>query len=240
MIRSGPGNRPGDTLTQTVERIKGDMLKAILWDNDGVLVDTEGLAFQASCEALERLGVHLSEARFIELFLKASEGLTKIAAEHGIDEQTLEPARIWRNARYIELLRAGVPVIDGARQVLRQLHGTVRMGIVTGSRREHFEIIHAATGLLDCIDFTLVREDYRHSKPDPEPYLTAMRQNGLSAAECVVIEDSDRGLRAALAAGLRCIVIPQGLTRGLDFTGALRQLTDIRQVPPLIRELMQA
>ena len=215
------------------------MLKAILWDNDGVLVDTEGLYFQACRETLERLGVRLSEARFIEFFLKAGEGLTRIAAEHGIDEQALEPARIWRNARYTELLRAGVPVINGARQVLRQLHGTVRMGIVTSSRREHFEIIHADTGLLDCIDFTLVREDYRHSKPDPEPYLTAMRQNGLSAAECVVIEDSDRGLRAALAAGLRCIVIPQGLTRGLDFTGALRQLTDIRQVPPLIHELMQ-
>jgi HAD superfamily hydrolase (TIGR01509 family) len=132
---------------------------------------------------LERLGVRLSEARFIDLFLKASDGLTRIAAEHGIDEQALETARLWRNARYTELLRAGVPVIDGARQVLRQLHGTVRMGIVTSSRREHFAIIHAATGLLDCIDFTLVREDYRHAKPDPEPYLTAMRQSGLSAAE---------------------------------------------------------
>lgn len=215
------------------------MLKAILWDNDGVLVDTEGLYFQACREILETLGVGLSEARFIEYFLKSSDGLRRIAAEHGIDEQTLGSARIRRNARFTELVRAGVPVIDGARQVLRQLHGTVRMGIVTSSRREHFEIIHAATGLLDYIDFTLMREDYRNSKPDPEPYLTAMRQNGLSAAECVVIEDSDRGLRAALAAGLRCIVIPYGLTRGLDFTGALRQLTDIRQVPPLIHELMQ-
>ena len=128
------------------------MLKAILWDNDGVLVDTEGLYFQASREALERLGVRLSEARFIECFLKASEGLRAIAAEHGIDEQTLEPVRNWRNARYIELLRAGVPVIDSTHEVLRQLHGTVRMGIVTGSRREHFEIIHSATGLLDFID----------------------------------------------------------------------------------------
>ena len=214
------------------------MLKAILWDNHGVLVDTEGLYFQACRETLERLGVRLTEDRFVDLFLKASEGLATIAAEHGMDEQALEPARIWRNARYTELLRAGVPVIDGAREVLRQLHGKVRMGIVTSSRREHFEIIHAATGLLDCIDFTLVREDYRHSKPDPEPYLTAMRQNDLGATECVAIEDSDRGLRAALAAGLRCIVIPQGLTRGLDFTGALRQLTDIREVPPLIHELM--
>lgn len=165
-----------------------------------------------------RLGVRLTEARFIELFLKASEGLTTIAAEHGIDEQALAPARVWRNARYAELLRAGVPVIDGAREVLRQLHGTVRMGIVTGSRRESFEIIHATTGLMDCIDLTVVREDYRHPKPDPEPYRTAMQRNGLRAADCVVI--------------------PQGLTSGLDFTDAMRQLTDIRQVPPLIHELV--
>ncbi len=215
------------------------MLRAILWDNDGVLVDTEGLYLQACRETLEPLGVRLSDDRFVELFLKAGEGLSRIGAEHGIDEQTLEAARVRRNARYTEFLHAGVPVIDGARQVLRQLLGTVRMGIVTSSQREHFEIIHATTGLLDFFDFTLVREDYRHSKPAPEPYLTAMRQNGLSAAECVVIEDSDRGLRSAMAAGLRCIVIPQGLTRGLDFTGALRQLTDIRQVPPLIDELIQ-
>ena len=215
------------------------MLKAILWDNDGVLVDTEGLYLRACRETLEPLGVRLSEARFIEIFLKSSDGLRRIGAEHGIDEQTLDAARVRRNARFTELVHAGVPVIDGARQVLRQLRGTVRMGIVTSSRREHFEIIHATTGLLDFFDFTLVREDYLQSKPDPEPYLTAMRKNGLSAAECVAIEDSDRGLRSAMAAGLRCIVIPQGLTRGLDFTGALRQLTDIRQVPPLIHELMQ-
>ena len=145
------------------------MLKAILWDNDGVLVDTEGLYFQACREILEPLGVRLSEARFIEFFLKSSDGLRRIAAEHGIDEQTLESARARRNARFTELVRAGVPVIDGARQVLRQLHGTVRMGIVTSSRREHFEIIHAATGMLDYIDFTLMREDYRIPSPTPSP-----------------------------------------------------------------------
>lgn len=214
------------------------MLKAILWDNDGVLVDTEAVYFQACRESLERLGVHLSEDSFIARFLGESEGFSRVAAEHGIAAAALARARSWRNARYAELLRAGVPIIDGASEVLRQLHGTVRMGIVTSARREHFEIIHAGGGLLDCIDFTLVREDYGRAKPDPEPYLTAMHRNGLSAGECVVIEDSERGLRAALAAGLRCVVIPQGLTRGLEFMGALRQLSDIRQVPALIQALM--
>lgn len=215
------------------------MLKTIIWDNDGVLVDTEGLYFKACREALEPLGIDLSEDLFIDYFLKASDGLKNIAIKHGIDHQTLKSVRAWRSTRYMEILRAGTPIIDGAREVLGQLHGTVRMGIVTSCRKEHFDIIHAGTSILDYIDFTLLRQEYRNSKPDPEPYLMAMRQNGLSADECIAIEDSERGLRASLAAGLRCVVIPTGLTKNLDFRGALQQLTDIRQVPPLIHELLQ-
>jgi beta-phosphoglucomutase-like phosphatase (HAD superfamily) len=79
------------------------MLKAILWDNDGVLVDTEGLYFRACREALARLGIPLDEARYIECFLGASDGLARIAGEHGIDAPALAHARTWRNARYIAL-----------------------------------------------------------------------------------------------------------------------------------------
>jgi len=213
------------------------MLKAILWDNDGVLVDTEHLYFRACREALARIDIELSEERFIDLFLKKSEGLSALMRECGLGADEMGACTRWRNARHAELLRQGVPVIDGVREVLGALHGKVRMGIVTSCRREHFEIVHAKTDLLPYFDFVLVREDYGESKPAPEPYLEAMRRNGLKAAECLVVEDSDRGLRAALAAGVRCAVIPQGLTRGLDFSGALRMLENIREIPDLVDEL---
>jgi HAD superfamily hydrolase (TIGR01509 family) len=213
------------------------MLKAILWDNDGVLVDTEHLYFRACREALARVDVELSEERYIDLFLKKSEGLLRMISEHGVGESEAELLRRWRDARYIELLGEGITVIEGVSDVLRTLHGKVQMGIVTGSRRRHFETIHAKTDLLPYFDFVLVREDYGESKPDPEPYLEAMRRNGLEAAECLVVEDSDRGLRAALAAGVRCAVIPQGMTRGLDFSGALRVLASIGEIPDLVDEL---
>lgn len=213
------------------------MLKAILWDNDGVLVDTEHLYFRACREALARVDIELSEERFIDLFLKNSEGLSALMRERGLGADVLEMCTRWRNARHAELLREGVPVLDGAREVLAALQGKVRMGIVTSCRREHFEIVHAKTNLLPYLDFVLVREDYGESKPDPEPYLEAMRRNGLEPAECLVVEDSDRGLRAALAAGVRCAVIPQGLTRGLDFSGAWRMLKSIREIPDLVDEL---
>ncbi|MFT5088173.1 MAG: HAD superfamily hydrolase (TIGR01509 family) [Candidatus Latescibacterota bacterium] len=216
------------------------MLKAILWDNDGVLVDTEHLYFRACREAVARIDIELSEARFIDLFLKKSEGLSALMRERGLGADEMEACTRWRNARHAELLQQGVPVIEGVREVLDVLHGKVCMGIVTSSRREHFEIVHAKTDLLPYFDFVLLREDYGESKPDPEPYLEAMRRNGLVAAECLVVEDSDRGLRAALAAGVRCAVIPQGLTRGLDFSGAWRMLDSIREIPDLVDEFSRS
>lgn len=109
------------------------------------------------------------------------------------------------------------------------------------SEREPWaETIHATTNLLSYFDFVLVREDYGKSKPDPALYLEALRRHRLEAAECLVVEDSDRGLQAALAAGIRCAVIPQGLTRGLDFRGALRRLGNIRELPGLVDELSRS
>ena len=64
-------------------------------------------------------------------------------------------------------------------EVLRSLHGQVRMGVVTSARRIHFEAAHARTGLRQYLDFVLTREDYKLTKPHPEPYLTALARHGL-------------------------------------------------------------
>ena len=66
-------------------------------------------------------------------------------------------------------------------------------------------------------------------KPDPDPYLTAVGRSGFQASECVAVEDSERGLASAAAAGIRCIVIPRGLSRGGNFTGAWKVLKDIAE-----------
>jgi HAD superfamily hydrolase (TIGR01509 family) len=105
------------------------------------------------------------------------------------------------------------------------------MGVVTSSQRGHFEIIHAATGLLRYFDFVLTREDYENSKPDPEPYLAGIAKTGFSAHECIAVEDTPRGLTAATGAGLKCVVIPNALTIGGDFTTAHQVLRDIRELP---------
>lgn len=116
--------------------------------------------------------------------------------------------------------------------------GKILMGVVTNSRREHFDIIHNATGLLRYFNFVLTCEDYKKSKPDPEPFLTAIKRNGLKREHCIIVEDSERGLNAAKAAGIRCIVVPHNLTRGSDFSSAYRVLDSIRQIPREVLHLL--
>ncbi|OGA51303.1 MAG: hypothetical protein A3F74_08020 [Betaproteobacteria bacterium RIFCSPLOWO2_12_FULL_62_58] len=98
------------------------------------------------------------------------------------------------------------------------------------SQREHFEIIHARSGLLKYINFVLTSGDYDNPKPHPEPYLKAVERAGVAKEACIAIEDSERGLAAATAAGLKCVIVPSRLTAGRPFSGAYKVLGNIREV----------
>ncbi len=203
----------------------------ILWDNDGVLVDTEGLYFRATQTALQTVGIDLTAEQFKEISLRRGESTFRLAAEAGIDADEIVRLRAERDRIYTDLLAADSCVIDGAEEVLRSLHGQVRMGVVTSTRRKHFDIAHAKSGLTKYLDFIIAHEDYRHTKPHPEPYLTALARHGLRPEECIVVEDSERGLAAATAAGLKCIMVLSEWTRDGDFRGAYRVLESVREVP---------
>jgi len=203
----------------------------ILWDNDGVLVDTEGLYFRASQTVLKTVGVDLTVEQFKDISLRRGGSTLILATEAGISDDEVAELRTIRNRIYADLLRARSCVVQGAEDVLQALHGRVRMGVVTSSRRDHFEIAHAKSGLTKYMDFIITHEEYQHSKPHPEPYLTALKRYGLRPEECIVVEDSERGLASATAAGLKCLIVLSEWTKDGDFRGACRVLEDIRDVP---------
>ena len=211
------------------------MIRAILWDNDGVLVDTEGLYFQAGHEVLATQSVELTHKDFAEQSLK--KGLSVFDFLPVQDAELIERLRLKRNARYSALLANGVQVIDGVVETLETFYGRVQMGIVTGSLRDHFDIVHAQTNLLPFFDFVLAREDYGEAKPHPDAYLTAMRLHGLQPDDCVVVEDSERGCIAAAAAGLRVLAVPNALSKYGDFSSAYKILNSVRDVVNEIEKL---
>jgi HAD superfamily hydrolase (TIGR01509 family) len=215
------------------------MLRAIFWDNDGVLVDTERLYYDATRAVLGRAGVELTEDVYEDLSLRQGMSVFDLLRRRGTGEEEIQRLRGERDTDYLRLLQAGALVIDGVEETLHALHGKLRMGVVTSSQKQHFDVAHRASGLARYFDFVLTREDYERTKPDPEPYLKALERTGARPDECIVIEDTERGLQAARAAGLRCIVIPNGMIRSGDFSAAHAVLPSVRGVEREILGLMR-
>ncbi|MDZ7619448.1 MAG: HAD family hydrolase [Patescibacteria group bacterium] len=202
----------------------------VLWDNDGVLVDTEGLYFQACREVLASVGVDLTLEAFKEISLRRGESVFQLASQGGMEAEEVARLRNQRDHRYGDLLSARCPVNEGVADALHALHGRVCMGVVTSSRRGHFEAAHARSGVVQYMSFVLTREDYTHTKPHPEPYLTAMERHNLRPEQCIAVEDSERGLAAAVAAGLACIVVASRWTGNGDFTKAVARVDTMAEV----------
>lgn len=210
------------------------MIKGIFWDNDGILVDTEVLYFKANKEIFSGLGVELNEDTYAENFLKRSKGVWHLAEQMGYSKDEIIELRNKRNKIYSGLLETNLKIIEGAEDVLKKLHGKLQMGIVTSSRRDHFEIIHSRTGFRKYFDFEITSDECSETKPSPKPYLTALEKSGLNKDEIIIVEDSERGLKAAIAAGIKCYVIPTELTKNSDFSGAESILNSISELPDIL------
>ena len=116
-----------------------------------------------------------------------------------------------RDARYGEVLRTEQLAIPGMLGLLERMNEhCFTTVIVTASHREHFDIIHGRSGMLEHVDFAVVREDYPRAKPYPDGYLAGIERAGLAARDCIAVEDSPRGIAAARAAGLECVFFTPG------------------------------
>jgi HAD superfamily hydrolase (TIGR01509 family) len=167
---------------------------------------------------------------YLQLFLVEARGAWHLAEQEGLLPSQVAAMRERRDHRYRELVEQEGRLLPGVGEALRALQPHFRMAVVTSSLADPFAAAHKASGLLPFFEFVLTRECYVKSKPDPEPYLCAVERLGLPREECLVIEDSERGLRAAKAAGLACWVIPHGLSSHGSFTAADRVLGSISEV----------
>ena len=196
------------------------MKKYILFDHDGVLVDTELWYFKAGEHALADIGVAVDRGQYLR---DMSQGLGTWAQAKaaGVDELTINRQRDVRSVYYQEYLRTEAIEIDGVVEALAELSQSVCMAIVTTAKRADFELIHQKRQITTYMDFVLVREDYTRAKPDPEPYLTGLKRFGAAREETLVVEDSSRGLSSAVAAGIDCVIVHNDFTKSQDFKRSL-------------------
>lgn len=208
------------------------MKKYILFDHDGVLVDTEYWYYRAGERALADIGFTQDRDQYLRDMTRGQATWAQARAA-GIDEQTLSRQREVRNRYYQEYLRTEAIEIEGVVETLAELSTYVRMAIVTTAKRMDFEVIHEERQITPFMDFVLAREDYEHAKPHPEPYLAGLERFGATREEALVVEDSARGLNSAVAARIDCAVVHNDFTATHDLSqatyriGTLSELKDI-------------
>lgn len=190
--------------------------KYLLFDHDGVLVDTDFWYFRSAERALMEAGFSLDKDQYLRDMTRGS-GSWAQAKRAGIDDRSISRVREARNGYYQEYLRTEAIEIDGVVDTLAELSMYVRMAIVTTAKRADFDTIHEKRKIRQFMDFVSVREDYELAKPHPEPYLAGLKRFGAAREETLAVEDSTRGLASAVAAGIDRALVRNEFTRANDF-----------------------
>ena len=213
------------------------MIRGVIFDLDGVIADTEPLQWQAYRRVLAEFGVDIGLEEYRRAWIATGTGPEYAERTYGLaitaDEIKTRKAKV-----YLELVHRGVTACRGAAAALARLHHTYRVGLATNTARAEVELILGQLGVAPFFHATIAREDYGRAKPAPDAYLAAAAALGLAPRECAVAEDTARGLRAALEAGMVGIAVPNELTFDNDFTGAARRLESLDELTPaLLAEL---
>lgn len=218
---------------ETVAVVNDPGKKFILFDHDGVLVDTEQWYYRAGERALADIGFAQDRMQYLH-DMPHGQATWAQARRAGVDEATIGRQRDVRDRYYQEYLRTESIEIPGVFEALTVLSKHVRMAIVTTAKRADFELIHEKRQLTQFMEFVLVREDYARAKPHPEPYLTALDRFGAARGAALVVEDSARGLRSAVAAGIDCAVVHNDFTASQDFSDATHRIEALAELTEIV------
>ena len=184
-------------------------IEAVVFDMDGVLVDTEHLWDEVR-EALteEWGGRYTPEAQEAMMGMSSLEWSRYLHETVGLRES---PAVINEEVvrRMLARYETDLPVVPGAVEAVRRLDAAgLRLGVASSSNRELIDAVVRRLGLTDLFAVTVSSEEVPRGKPAPDVYLEAARRLGVRPAQCVAVEDSASGIRAAHAAGMRVVAYP--------------------------------
>ncbi|MFX4232552.1 HAD family hydrolase [Aliarcobacter butzleri] len=207
--------------------------KYILFDNDGVLVETENWYYEANKKALKKLGLDLDFEFYQSIMIKGGSAF-ELAQINQIENDVIEKHRKIRDEYYQEFLLTKDLAIPNVKKVLNNLSKKYKMAIVTTSRRVDFELIHKNRGISDFMEFILCVEDYAKAKPNPEPYLKGLEKFGAKNEETIVVEDSQRGLISAVNAKIDCAIVKNKFTITQDFSKAKYFLETIEDLEAIL------
>lgn len=187
-------------------RIK--VIKAAIFDMDGLLIDSERIIMQACISAAKGVGITYTQAEYTQLIGRAGPDSTRRMIEqlNGIENfnrvmQGLDARLAERNHSF--------PLKHGARELLEYYQSNnIICSVASSSPTQNIHHRLSQVGVLDFFSHITSGQEVTHGKPSPDIYLLAVEKLVLNVSECIAFEDSETGARAAIAAGLKVVVVP--------------------------------
>lgn len=215
-------------------------LKAVLFDHDGTLVDSESTHMELWRRAVEPFGGFITDDEYWQglLGVPCEQNAELIIQLRSLDisVDTLVEAKLRHTDQF--LASGCFPQIDSADRVLRELAGILRLGLVSGSQRVCVEASLKGHGWSELFEQVVTGDDVVENKPNPASYLAAMELMGLSAGECVAVEDTQAGVMAASAAGIRTVAIRNQFSASHDFSPAAVKVPNLTAAGCWIKSLL--
>ena len=209
------------------------MIEAIVFDFDGLIIDTETPEFDAWQEIFQSFGARLERETWESQIGRGHEAfdiykhLADLSGQH-IDREVVRP-RMRR--RYLELIERN-PVLPGVEDyIVTAKKMGMKIAIASSSRGGWASGHLERRGLIRHFEFVLSAEDVSNPKPDPELYTMAVNKLGVEPRNALSIEDSAVGLTSAKAAGLSCVVVPNPMTKSMNFSSADLRLESLADLP---------
>jgi HAD superfamily hydrolase (TIGR01509 family) len=205
------------------------MITTIIFDLDGLLTDTERLHCKAYRETLAEAGVSLSEEEYAEHWIRRGMGIADFVRARGLDFDPHE-LRQRKSQRYLGLLETHLQFRPGGLVLLQRLRGRKRMALASSARSDAVQGVLKRLNIGYYFEVVVTEADVARVKPHPDLFLRVAQRMDVSPAECLVLEDAEKGVLAACAAGMKVIAVPQPLTQHNDFSKATRVLRSLEDV----------
>jgi beta-phosphoglucomutase len=179
-------------------------IKAIIFDMDGVLIDAKDWHYESLNRALGLFGCEISRYDHLVTFdgLPTKKKLQMLSLEGGFPKGLHEFVNDLKQQYTMDIVHAKCkPVFQHQYALSKLKNAGYRMAVCSNSIRNTVEVMMEKAGLIPYLDFILSNQDVKQGKPNPEMYITAITKLGLEPKECLIVEDNENGIKAAIAAG---------------------------------------
>jgi len=216
-----------------------ELNQGVIFDLDGVLIDSEGLYYRAYSAVLKPYGVSVTQREYEEEWIAKGTGPEYIVEKHNLPIAPDELRKL-RSPIFLKLLETEVTLMPHVETTLTRLAPHFGLTVATNSNRDHLDFVLQRFGIEHFFPQTIARKDYDKAKPEPDAFLAAAQKLGLAREQCVVIEDTYRGVTAATKAGIACIAVPNEYTLHNDFSQAKLVLSDLGELTAeVLRSLLE-